>query len=155
LSELNGGKYVNSLAAGHLGPYDDQTTPRVTSISLRRSETSRDQLPNRVSGRVLLIASAEDDPTISAPGTWHGLPVAPALVTWKIRTWTGKVVLGTQVAADFRHTLPGSNLWSVYARGTYQKHGGPRAPLFVGAARLVLVQAPPRVQHAPPSERDL
>lgn len=120
LSELNGGKYVNPLAPGHLGPYDDQTTPRVTSISLRRSETSRDQLPNSVSGRVLLIAGVEDDPTISAPGAWHGLPVAPALVTWKIRTWTGQAALGTQVAADFRHTLPGTNLWSVYARGTYQ-----------------------------------
>ena len=120
LSELNGGRYVNPLAPGHLGPYDDQTTPRVTSITLRRSETSRDQLPNRVSGRVLLIAGAEDDPTISAPGAWHGLPVAPALVTWKIRTWTGKVVLGPQVAADFRRSLPSSSLWSVYARGTYQ-----------------------------------
>lgn len=120
LSELNGGRYVNPLAPGHLGPYNDQTTPRVTSISLRRSETSRDQLPNRVSGRVLLIAGAEDDPTTSVPGAWHGLPLAPALVTWKIRTWTGKIVLGQQVAADFRHTLPGSNLWSVYARGTYQ-----------------------------------
>jgi hypothetical protein len=120
LSELNGGRYVNPLAPGHLGPYNDQTTPRVTSISLRRSETSRDQLPNSVSGRVLLIAGAEDDPTMSAPGSWHGLPVAPALVTWKIRTWTGKVVLGPQVAADFRRTLPGWSLWSVYARGTYQ-----------------------------------
>jgi hypothetical protein len=120
LSELNDGKYVNPLAPGHLGPNDDRTTPRVTSITLRRSETSRDQLPNRVTGRVLLIASAEDDPTISAPGAWRGLPVAPALVTWKIRTWTGQVVLGPQVAADFRHTLPSGSLWSVYARGTYQ-----------------------------------
>jgi murein DD-endopeptidase MepM/ murein hydrolase activator NlpD len=120
LSELNDGKYVNPLAPGHLGPYDDQTTPRVTSISLRMGETSRDALPNRVSGRVLLVAGAEDDPTISAPGAWHGLPVTPALVTWKIRTWTGKVVIGPLVATDFRSHLPGSNLWSVYARGTYQ-----------------------------------
>jgi len=120
LSELNGGEYVNPLAPGHLGPYDDQTTPRVTSISFRTSETGRDQLPNRINGRVLLVAGAEDDPTISAPGAWHGLPVAPAFVTWKIRTWTGKVVLGVQTAADFRRRLPGWNLWSVYARGTYQ-----------------------------------
>ena len=120
LSELNGGEYVNPLAPGHLGPYDDQTTPRVTSISLRRTETSRDQLPNRVRGRVLLIAGVEDDPTISAPGAWHGLPVTPALVTWKIQTWTGKVVLGPQVAVDFRGELPDGSLWSVYARGTYQ-----------------------------------
>jgi hypothetical protein len=69
---------------------------------------------------VLLIAGVEDDPTISAPGAWHALPVTPALVTWKIRTWTGKVVLGPQVAADFRGALPHGSLWSVYARGTYQ-----------------------------------
>lgn len=120
LTELNGGEYVNPLAPGHLGPYDDRTSPRVTSISFRRSETSRDQLPNRVSGSVLLVAGAEDDPTISAPGAWRGLPVTPALVTWKVRTWTGKVVLGMQIAADFRSSLPRSSLWSVYARGTYQ-----------------------------------
>ena len=120
LTELDGGAYANPLAPGHIGPYEDHTTPRVTSISLRTRETSRDQLPNRIRGRVLLVAEAEDDPTISAPGPWKGLPVAPALVTWKIRTWTGKNVLGPRTAADFRTTLPGGSLWSIYARGTYQ-----------------------------------
>jgi hypothetical protein len=120
LTELNGGEYVNPLAPGHLGPYDDGTTPRVTSISFRRSETSRDQLPNRVRGRVLLLATAEDDPTISAPGAWRGLPVTPAVISWEIRSWTGKVVLPRRVAADFRGELPHRNLWQVYARGTYQ-----------------------------------
>src|SRR5687768_15153360 len=36
LTELNGGRYVNPLAPGHLGPYSDRTTPRVTAISDRK-----------------------------------------------------------------------------------------------------------------------
>ena len=92
----------------------------MTSISLRQAKRGRDQLPNIIRGRVLLIAGAEDDPTISAPGAWRGLPVTPALLTWKIRTWTGKVVRTAQVAADFRGDASRGSLWSVYARGTYQ-----------------------------------
>src|SRR5204863_4649794 len=51
---------------------------------------------------------------------WKGLPVSPALLTWEIRSWTGKVVRPRQVAVDFRETLPNRSFWSVYARGTYQ-----------------------------------
>lgn len=120
LTEVENGHAVNPLAPGHLGPYSDHTTPRVTSISFRRSETGRDTLPNLVRGRVMLVAAAEDDPTISAPDAWRGLPVTPALVTWEIRSWTGRVVLGRQVAADFRGDLPDRSFWQVYARGTYQ-----------------------------------
>jgi hypothetical protein len=120
LTELDNGEYVNPLAPGHLGPYEDHTTPRVTSISFRTSETGRDQLPNRISGRVLVVAGAEDDPTMSAPKAWHGLPVTPALVTWEIRSLGGRVVRKRQVAADFRSRLPHRTLWQIYARGTYQ-----------------------------------
>lgn len=120
LTEEEDGQAVNPLAPGHLGPYADHTTPRVTSISFRARETSRDQLPNLVRGRVLLIAGAQDDPTMNAPEAWSGLPVTPALLTWEIRSWNGKVVLGRQVANDFRRSLPGRSFWQVYARGTFQ-----------------------------------
>ncbi len=120
LTELENGQAVNPLAPGHIGPYADRTTPRVTSISFRARETSRDGLPNLVRGRVLLVAGAQDDPTINAPEAWSGLPVTPALLTWEIRSWNGKVVLGRQVAADFRDVLPNRSFWQVYARGTYQ-----------------------------------
>jgi hypothetical protein len=120
LTELDDGQAVNPLAPGHIGPYADHTTPRVTSISFRGSETSRDRLPSLISGRVLLVASAEDAPTMNAPQAWRGLPVAPALLTWQIRSWSGKVILGRQIAADFRGDLPDSSFWQVYARGTYQ-----------------------------------
>jgi murein DD-endopeptidase MepM/ murein hydrolase activator NlpD len=120
LTELENGHAVNPLAPGHLGPYADHTTPRVMSISFRRTETGREGLPNLIRGRVLLVAAAEDDPTIEAPEAWRGLPVTPALLTWEIRSWNGRVVVGRQTAADFRGELPGRPFWQVYARGTYQ-----------------------------------
>lgn len=120
LTELSNGRAVNPLAPGHIGPYADHTTPRVTSISFRKGETSRDGLPSLISGRVLLVAGAEDTPTMSAPQGWRGLPVAPALLTWKVRSWTGKVVKGRQIATDFRSDLPDDSFWQIYARGSYQ-----------------------------------
>jgi murein DD-endopeptidase MepM/ murein hydrolase activator NlpD len=120
LTELNDDRAVNPLAPGHIGPYSDHTTPQVTSVSFRPTETARDVLPNLIRGRVLLVAEAEDAPTLDAPEGWKGLPVSPALLTWEIRSWTGKVVRPRQIAADFRRALPDSSFWSVYARGTYQ-----------------------------------
>ena len=121
LTELQNGRPVNPLAAGHLAPYRDDTTPRVTSIGFRHNETRGNLLPNFVSGRVLLVAGAEDDPTIDAPAAWRGLPNTPALLTWEIRTLRGKFAVPRQVAADFRNRIPSDNqFWRVYARGTYQ-----------------------------------
>ena len=120
LTEISNGQAVNPLAPGHIGPYADRTTPRVTSISFRKRERGRDGLPSLIRGRVLLVAGAEDTPTISAPEGWRGLPVAPALLTWEIRSWTGKVVRDRQIAADFRGDLPSRSFWQVYARGSYQ-----------------------------------
>jgi len=120
LTELDGGRAVNPLAPGHIGPYSDHTTPRVSSISFRPTETGRDELPNLIRGRVLIVAEAVDDPTMDSPEGWKGLPVSPALLTWEIRSWTGKVVLGRQIAVDFRGALPDRSFSSVYARGTYQ-----------------------------------
>src|SRR5207247_11105897 len=71
-------------------------------------------------GRSLVVAAAEDDPTIDAPEGWKGLPVSPALLTWEVRSWMGKVVRPRQVAVDLRGALPDHSFWSVYARGTYQ-----------------------------------
>ena len=120
LTELANGRPTNPLAPGHIGPYADRTTPFVTEISFRRSETSSGVLPNLVRGRVVLVAGAADSPTLSAPDGWSELPVTPATITWRIKSWTGKLVRGPQVATDFRSALPNRTLWQVYARGTYQ-----------------------------------
>ena len=70
---------------------------------------------------MLLVAGAEDP--IADDGRtrgWRGLPVTPALITWQIRSVNRRVVLGRQVAADFRGNMPNRSFWQVYARGTYQ-----------------------------------
>jgi murein DD-endopeptidase MepM/ murein hydrolase activator NlpD len=120
-AELQNGKIVNPLQVGHLTPYDDTTVPQVESISLRRADTGRDLMSTFVRGRVLLIAEAYDSLQMPVHGIWHGLPVAPALITWKLRRWNGKLIVGERVAADFRQSIPSNTLfWSYYARGTYQ-----------------------------------
>ena len=120
-SELQNGEIVNPLQAGHLTPYEDTTVPQVESIRVRRADTDSDLMPTFVRGRVLLIAEAYDSPQMPVRGIWYGLPVAPALITWKLQGWDGKPIISERVAADFRQSIPSNTLfWSFYARGTYQ-----------------------------------
>ena len=119
LTEIEGGTVVNPLVRGRLTPYHDSTRPTVR-VSLRRTDTGRELFPNFVRGRVEIVADAEDEPTTPGRNIWHG-PVTPALITWQIRNFAGRVVVPERIAADFRTTVPSdSTFWSVYARGTYQ-----------------------------------
>ena len=121
LTEYEKGRVTNPLATGHIGPYTDRTAPEVAAISFRKSDTGRDLLPNFIRGRVELVALAYDKPTMPVPGLWHTLPTTPALLTWRIQLWTGKVVVHEHVAFDHRSTVPpNSAFWNTYARGTYQ-----------------------------------
>jgi hypothetical protein len=114
------GHVVNPLAPGEIAPYEDHTRPRVDSISFRQGETGRDLLPNFVRGRALLVV-AHDMPSTRVAGIWGGLPVTPALITWRIQRWSGKIVVAQQVARDVRKRVPLNNrFWGTYARGTYQ-----------------------------------
>jgi len=120
LTELRYGCVLNPLAPGHLTPYTDRTVPRVAAVIFQTAagDTIR---PNLVRGRVLLVANAYDTASMPVPGAWHGMPVVPALLTWRIQSWTGKVVVPTRVAADFRISIPPrSAFWRIYARGTFQ-----------------------------------
>ena len=119
ISEIRHGHVVNPLQPGHLTPYADHTVPTVARI-LVENEDGVVQPSTDVCGRVQLVAEAYDTPPLPVPGTFAGLPVAPALVTWAI-TRNSKVIVKPHVAADFRHRLPSNSaFWSVYARGTYQ-----------------------------------
>jgi hypothetical protein len=120
LTEVDAGRIVNALAAGHITPYRDETVPRVEAIGLQLA-TGNAAMVNFVRGRIALVAEAYDTPAIPVPGIWRGLPVAPALVTWRIQKARGKVVVPEHVAADFRSTIPpDAAFWNVYARGTFQ-----------------------------------
>ena len=122
LTEYSNGVEVNPLAPGHLGPYTESTKPTVGSIAFRTSVSSADLMPEFLRGRVVIVASAYDMPTMRVPGVWHDLPVTPALVEWRIqRADTGKVLVPTRVAYDVRQHLPAPGaFWNVYARGTHQ-----------------------------------
>jgi murein DD-endopeptidase MepM/ murein hydrolase activator NlpD len=124
LTELRGGQPVNPLAPGHLAPYADHTTPEVSEILFRREPAGREIAPEFVKGRVYLIADASDMPAmpVLSPAHWRGLPVAPALVRWRIeRVKTGKVVVSERTAFDVRSTLPPDEaFWTYYARGSHQ-----------------------------------
>jgi hypothetical protein len=121
LGEFENGAFVNPLASGHLTPYRDRIAPRVTAITIRQAGTGALLDPVWVHGRIKISADAFDLPALKVPGEWAGLPVAPAVVTWRLLEWKGKVAIPDTVAADFRGALPPrSDFWDVYARGTYQ-----------------------------------
>lgn len=121
LTEIRNSRVTNPLQKGHLSPYFDRTRPRVAAISVRDAQAQPMGFLG-VHGKVELTAEAYDTPQIPAPGSWRRMPVAPALVQWRLnRANTGAVVLPTQTAADFTTGLPlNRDFWSVYARGTYQ-----------------------------------
>ena len=124
LSEIDshlGRMYVtNPLQPGHLTPYRDRTRPEVSLVQLRDGAGSI-AAPGVVCGRVDVEAEAFDAQPLPVPGQFAGMPVAPALVSWRLRTSAGQTLVPTRVAVDFRHTLPpGRDFWDVYARGSYQ-----------------------------------
>ena len=121
LGEREEGSLVNPLARSHLRPYSDRVAPRVESITIRQAGTGTEVSPLSVHGRIKVCAEAADMPSPAVPGIWAGLPVAPALVKWRLQRWSGKVAIPETIAADFRGELPlRSDFWNVYARGTYQ-----------------------------------
>jgi hypothetical protein len=119
--EFEGGAFVNPLAAGHLRPYVDALRPRVRGITLRQASSGVELSPLSVHGRVRILADAYDQPSPSVTGVWAGLPVAPAIVAWRLERLSGQIAIPETTAIDFRGPLlPRAQFWSVYARGTYQ-----------------------------------
>ena len=120
LTEIDGFDVHNPADPGHLEPYGDHTAPWVDSASF--SSASGQLLDARhLRGRVFIAASAADTPPIPVPGSWLGLPVNPAVVSWRLTSASGRAVRPERVVADFRRTEPPNrDFWSTYAAGTYQ-----------------------------------
>jgi hypothetical protein len=115
------GRPVDPLLPGHLGPYYDLTPPHVKAIEQRTNGPAVID-PYDLRGNVVAVADAFDEPAMSLPPPWDGVPVAPAFVRWSLQTPAGRVLKRSTVV-DFRSSLPHNDrFWRVYARGTYQNH---------------------------------
>jgi hypothetical protein len=120
ITEIDGIRAVNPLQRGHLTPFRDKTTPVVRDIVVR-NQSGEVQTPVGLCGRVELDVDAYDRQPMPVPGTYKGLPVAPALVQWSMTRVGGKVVVPLKTVADFRQTLPpNSQFGKFYAKGTYE-----------------------------------
>jgi hypothetical protein len=119
LTEIRSGCVVNPLARGHLTPFRDTSQPQVRAI--RFEDASGNPLPaSALVGNVRVIANAQDEPALPAPGQWRRMPVAPALLTWRLTTLLGRILRGG-IGADFRYSEPpSSDFCAVYAPGTVQ-----------------------------------
>jgi hypothetical protein len=119
-SERQGGRYLNPLRPGALGPYSDTTTPLVRSAVLDPDGS--------------LVGEAYDETPLAVPRPWHDLPVMPAVVRWRLVDRHGKVVIDWRTTVDFRLTIPDASEFDrIWAHGVSQNHV--RAP---GRYRLIL-----------------
>jgi hypothetical protein len=77
-----------------------------------------------VSGAVDVVAEAHDVPPVPVPAPWHGLPVTPAKVRWRVQHG-GAVVRRWHTPVDFtKGLLPQSRFHTIYAPETRQNHAG-------------------------------
>ena len=120
LTVTEGGRVVNPLAPGRLGPYRDTTPPRVRSVELR-SAGAEPVMPEFVQGRVEIVADVADTPTTPAPGLWRDMPTTPAVLAWRVETMDGRRVRPKRTVIDVRERRPDhAAFWRVFARGTHQ-----------------------------------
>jgi murein DD-endopeptidase MepM/ murein hydrolase activator NlpD len=119
-AERRGGLWLNPLRPGAMGPYQDATCPAISSIGFEYQ--GRQLQPSDVEGSVDIVATASDDPAVSAPAPWEQMPVTPALVRFRIVNDAGRAVVGWRTAFDVRSTFPRAEYGDVYAPGTTQNH---------------------------------
>src|SRR5262249_21499258 len=124
LIEWAGGVPINPLHRGGLEPYADHTRPSIDRIIFDRNGQVLDTAA--VAGTVSIILDAHDEPALPVPPPWANLPVAPALIRWRILSGEN-VVRSWETALDFRGALPPAREFDdVYAPGTYEN--GPNEP---------------------------
>jgi hypothetical protein len=108
-AERVGATYVNPLRPGALQPYRDRSRPSIRALHVSRTH-----------GAISVTLEAYDRTPLRVPAPWSELPVAPALVEWRVRhagepeRW--------HVAADFRTTLPTVTYGGIYDAATRQNH---------------------------------
>jgi hypothetical protein len=123
----NGLTYWNPLRPAALTPFFDYGPPVIDAITTSLP-------PGNLHGLVDLSVRAHDNTPIAItqpdPPGWHGMPVTPALIRWRV-TRAGQPIVPWQVATDhttsFRPNVQGDpatdvNFASVYAPDTTQNN---------------------------------
>jgi hypothetical protein len=121
-AERRGGVYRNPLRRAGLTPWTDTTRPTISSVGFLGN--GHVVPPAAITGAVDVVAEAHDTPPIAVPAPWHGLPVTPALLRWRVLR-RGTVVRRWHAPVDFRKALiPQERFDTIYAPGTKQNHAG-------------------------------
>ena len=143
LTEIDGTHAVNPLQPGHLGPYRDRTKPHVKDIVVR-NQSGDVQTPVGLCGRVEIDVDAFDTQPVPVPGTYHNLPVSPALVQWSMTRIGGKVVVPLKTVWDVRQVVPPNRqFFADYAKGTYENSPRFGAQQYAGMpGRYLFLLAP-------------
>lgn len=117
-SERRGGRYVNPLRPGAMGPFVDRTRPWVRLVTADRN--GRAVRLDTLRGTVDLIAEPYDETPLPIAEPWNDKPVMPVVVRWRLVRPNGSTMPWRKVV-DFRWTIPPpSTFSSVYAPGTDQ-----------------------------------
>jgi hypothetical protein len=121
-AEHRNGVYRDPLRPGALSPWRDTTKPLVTDIAFSRN--GRALSPAAISGAVDVVAEAHQLPPLGVPAPWHGLPVTPARLRWRVRRG-GRTVRPWHTAIDLsKGLLPQDAFRRIYAPGTRQNRAG-------------------------------
>jgi hypothetical protein len=123
----NGINYWNPLRSGALSPFFDYGPPVIDAIVTSLP-------PTKLHGLVDLSVRAHDNTPVEVtqpnPPGWHGMPVTPARIRWRL-VRAGQAVVPWKVAVDFSTPFhpdvqgsPASdvNFGAVYAPDTRQNH---------------------------------
>lgn len=133
LSEVRHALLVDPLLKGHLSPYVDTTRPWLKNLAITHMATGQREALVGVHGSVDLTIEAYDRPQLASPAPWLRMPVAPAIVGWRMTTLAGKAVVPGHKIVDFTRGLPPqSSFWTVYARGTYQNNPRFNRQVYLG-----------------------
>jgi len=127
--DRNGITYWNPLRPGALNPFHDYGPPVIEAIITSLP-------PNKLHGLVDFSVKAHDNTPIAVtqpkPPGWHGMPVTPARIRWRL-TRNGRTAVSWQVAFDHRNSFrphvtgappTDANFASVYAADTTQNNPG-------------------------------
>ena len=114
-------RYLDPLRNGAIEPFVDVGHPTVSQIVLRHGAAEVKGEPIR--GLIDICCTAFDTTPIAVPAPWSHMPVAPALVRFRI-VRDGRALVGWRSGVDLRRFRTVDAFHLIYAPETRQNHPG-------------------------------